>query len=134
MSENAFPVDLSGLTQSWREAKVQTMDSLPDGLYQVLIESVDLTETKETHKPMFKWCFVVAAGEYQGRHLWKNDVLTTEKMGYFKTDLWKCGLDIEDINDLPGALKQLLDVALEVKQVTKPNPKDPDRPFVNIWI
>ena len=55
---------------------------------------------------------------FANRLIWRNSVITNKTLRYLKTDLHLCGLDLDKLSDLPGRLKELLDVHLEVAKKT----------------
>jgi len=69
---------------------------------------------------MLKWTLRVLNGPYEGRCLFRhNMIITPENMKWLKTDLHRCGLEIEKLSDLPRNLERLLDVALSVTKRTR---------------
>jgi len=57
-------------------------DPIPEGLYNVVVDKVELTTTKESGNPMIKATLKVQDAPYKNRQVWDNFVLTS-------TALWK---------------------------------------------
>lgn len=73
-------IDGSGLASDVAEldkngGNGQTYEDLPDGTYEVKVEKLELRESKKGD-PMFTAQFKVLAGEYKGRFIWMNQVIT----------------------------------------------------------
>ncbi|HXK71944.1 MAG TPA: DUF669 domain-containing protein [Clostridia bacterium] len=51
---------------------------LEPGTYYGRIESVELTKSQKTNKPMLKIVWIITEGEYEGRKLFDNVLLETE--------------------------------------------------------
>ncbi len=116
------PIDLSQFDDDFRGEQPQErgeFEKLPDGKYQVVVDKVELTTAQSTGNPMLKWTLRVIAPRCVNRLLWRNSVITHNTLKYLKTDLHLCGLDLDRLSDLPGRLKSLLDVKLEITKKTK---------------
>jgi hypothetical protein len=62
----------------------------------------------------------VIAPRFQGRLLWRNNVMATrENIKWLKTDLHTCGLDLDKLSELPNNLDKLLNVKIEVTKRTR---------------
>jgi len=109
---------LSKFQQAYKETNVSddnNFDELPDGDYVVRVERVELKQSK-TGRPMLEWEFVVYDGEFAGRHEWKYNLLdSVDRIQWLKKDLFRAGLELEDITQLETSLPQLLDRLLEIK-------------------
>jgi hypothetical protein len=111
---------------------------VPDGVYQVFIEEIALTETKkEPVRPMLAWQLSIMSGEHEGRKLFKNAVVNTkdkdsieQSLRFIKTDLSVCGLNCK-FSEIAENLDKLLNAQLEVKVVTKDHK---GKPIQNIYI
>ena len=115
-------IDLSQFDDAFRAEQVEErgdLESIPDGTYQVTVQSVELTETRSTGNPMLKWTLRILAPRCVNRVMYRNSVITQNTLRYIKTDLHLCGLDLERLSDLPQYLDKLLDVKLEVTKRTK---------------
>lgn len=62
---------------------------------------------------------MIISGAQEGRHVFKNAVITRKSMPFVKGDLTKLGLKLGKISELPGHLPSLLDKKLEVTVRTK---------------
>ena len=93
--------------------------SLPDGKYMVLVENLEVTESKTSGNPMVKWTFrVTSPAHLANRYLWKNTVINQKTLGIIKDDLKTAGLDLEGLSELPRRAAELLDVPLEITKRT----------------
>lgn len=111
-------IDLSSFDEDYVAAVAPEHDELPDGKYQVTVNKAQLAESN-AGDPMIKWDLVVISGNHEGRHLFKNSVISKKSMPYVKADLLMLGLQLQRISDLPTYLPQLLDKKLEVTVRTK---------------
>lgn len=112
---------LSKFQEAYKKADVSddNFDELPDGTYIVRVERVELKESK-TGRPMLEWEFVVDEGDFAGRHEWKYNMLDEmDRIQWLKKDLFRAGLDLEDITKLEESLPQLLDQKLKITIKTK---------------
>lgn len=74
--------------------KPQPRGKVPYGNYTVRIERTALTRSKN-EKPMFSWEFHIVGGEHAGRRLYKSNYIgTPAAVGWFKSDLLACGIDV----------------------------------------
>lgn len=120
-------IDLSQFDDAFAAAPAQD-EEIPDGKYDVNVEKVELTRAQTSGNPMLKWTLRVLDPDYDGRLLWRNNVLqSAENAAWLKKDLSKCGLAIEKLSELPGRLAELLDVKLVVTKKTKEE-------YTNIYI
>lgn len=111
---------LKQFQEAYKEADTEdTFDELPDGEYVVKVERVELKESN-SGRPMLEWEFVVQEGEFAGRHEWKYNLLdNVDRIQWLKKDLFRAGLDLEDITQLEESLPQLLDRKLKITIKTK---------------
>lgn len=116
-------IDLSQFDDDYRRHQSAGIgpkpQALPDGRYQVLIEHLEVTESKASGNPMMKWTFrVTGPTHFANRILWKNTVITQKTLGIIKDDLKTCGLELEQLNDLHRRAAELFDVPLEITKRT----------------
>jgi hypothetical protein len=111
-------VDLSGFDDDFATAEAPEYDEVPDGKYQVRIESVRL-DSSQKGDPMIKFDLEVISGAQAGRHIFKNAVITQASIPYVKGDLKTLGLELAKFSQLAGRLEELLDVTLEVTKRTR---------------
>ncbi len=111
-------VDLSDFDDDFSSAESPSFDEVPDGKYQVTIDSVRL-DRSQRGDPMIKWDLLVIAGPHQGRHIFKNSVITPAALPYVKGDLKTVGLQLAKFSDLSARLEDLLDVNLEITKRTR---------------
>jgi hypothetical protein len=121
---------LAQFDQEWEQAEVETdkeYDALPDGKYQVVVDEVEIVESKAGNLQL-KWQFGVFNGSHKGRKIWKyNGLEKTEHIEWLKKDIYTAGVEVRKLSDLPGQLNQLLDRVLEVTLKTKGD-------FTNVYI
>lgn len=115
---DARDIDLTAYDQEYEQAQPPAFDEVPDGKYQVRIETVRLT-TSRNGDPMLKWDLVVMSGPHQGRHIFKNAVITTASLPFVKGDLKVLGLALPRFSDLPQHLDEVLDKTLQVTKRTR---------------
>ena len=84
------------------------------------VHKVEVVRAKSSGNPMLRWELKILAPRFQGRSLFRHNVLVTrENLKWLKNDLHICGLDLDRVSDLPARLGELLDVKLEVTKRTK---------------
>lgn len=115
---NGAGIDLSAFDDEFVAAEVPDFDEVPDGKYQVTISKAQLTESN-AGDPMIKWDLIVISGAQEGRHIFKNAVISQKAMPFIKGDLTKLGLQLGKISELPGRLAEVLDKKLEITVRTK---------------
>jgi len=118
LPDDASPIDLSAYDADFEAAEAPEMEEVPDGKYQVRINTVKLAESQKGD-PMVKWDLIVISGQYAGRHVFKNSVITPASLPFVKGDLKTLGLQLAKFSDLPNHLDSLLDTNLEVTKRTK---------------
>ena len=115
MSDEYTPIDLTSFDEEYASAPVEDRSEPPDGKYQVNVEKVELTRSKEKGDPMLKWQLRILGPSQQGRMLFRNNMIVTpDNIKWLKNDLALCGLLLDKLSDLPNQLERLLDVKLEV--------------------
>ena len=118
LNGNGAGIDLSAFDEDFAAAEAPDFDEVPDGKYQVTISKAQLAESN-AGDPMIKWDLVIISGPQEGRHIFKNAVITRKSMPFVKGDLTKLGLQLGKISELPRHLPSLLDKKLEVTVRTK---------------
>ena len=130
------PMDLTEFDDAFGAADGESSneyDDVPDGKYQVFVDSVEVTRSKEKQKRMLKWTLRITGPKQAGRLLWKYHMIeSAENMVWLKRDLWTCGLKIEKLSDLQVHLTDLLDVGLTIEKKVKVN-KTTGKKFDNIY-
>ena len=111
-------VDLTAFDDDFNTAEAPSSEEVPDGKYQVRIDSVRL-EHSQKGDPMIKWDLVVLSGSHAGRRIFKNSVITAASLPFVKGDLKTVGLVLTKFSELAGRLEELLDVTLELTKRTK---------------
>ena len=111
-------VDLTAFDDEFNTAEAPSQDEVPDGKYQVRIDSVRL-EHSQKGDPMIKWDLIVLSGSQAGRHIFKNSVITAASLPFVKGDLKTLGLVLTKFSELAGRLEEVLDATLELTKRTK---------------
>ena len=111
-------VDLSSFDDEFATAEAPAFDEVPDGKYQVRIDSVRL-ESSQKGDPMIKWDLVILSGSQAGRRMFRNSVITAASLPYVKGDLKTLGLALTKFSELKGRLEELLDLTVEVTKRTR---------------
>ena len=111
-------VDLSSFDDEFATAEAPAYDEIPDGKYQVRIDSVRL-ESSQKGDPMIKWDLVILSGSQAGRRMFRNSVITAASLPYVKGDLKTLGLALTKFSELEGRLEELLDLTVEVTKRTR---------------
>ena len=111
-------VDLSAFDSEYEAAEAPDFDEVPDGTYQVSVKTVRLGESSKGD-PMVKWDLVVISGQFAGRHIFKNAVITAASLPFVKGDLKTLGVTLPKFSELPNHLPGLLDKKLQVTKKTK---------------
>lgn len=117
------PVDLSGFDNEFEAVKPASSDAVPDHEYTVRVNKALLGYSKNG-TPMLKWDLVIVEGEYAGRHLFKNSVITTDSLPYLKRELQTVGLEQFRLSDLNTRLADVVGVVLNVAKKTNDKTKN----------
>ena len=82
------------------EAPASSSDAIPDGKQEVTVATAQISESKAGN-PMVKWNLVINGEKYDGRHLFRNNVIgSKEQIAWLKKDLQTAGVKIEKLSDL----------------------------------
>ncbi|MCG3180462.1 MAG: hypothetical protein BIFFINMI_02823 [Phycisphaerae bacterium] len=111
-------VDLSAFDSEYEAAEAPDFDEVPDGKYQVTVKTARLGESSKGD-PMLKWDLVIISGQFAGRHIFKNAVITAASLPFVKGDLKTLGVTLPKFSELPSHLPGLLDTKLQVTKRTK---------------
>jgi len=115
-------IDLTQFDDAYAAAPVdeRQFGEIPDGKYRVVVDRVEITTARTSGNAMLKWRLKILDGQFKNRLLFRNSVLSSPQMiAWLKSDLHLCGVDLEKLSDLPGALERLLDIELEVTKRTR---------------
>lgn len=125
-SNEEWAMRLSGDDDEWNATPAADLNggwesnAPPDGEYQVRVDRVELMEAKKhPYDPFLKWWLKVLGPRHEGSTLellqgWKK----AQNMKFLKAYLALCGVELASLSELPGRLKDLLDVKLNVKVET----------------
>jgi len=124
-------VPLEDYDESYRNAQAVDSGEVPDGTYLCAINSCYPAEST-TGKDMFKWMFTVLGPTSVGRKIFRNDVLTPEKLPWLKADFSKLGLkDMERLSDFYDRGGEIIGKVVEVRVQTK---VDGENVYRNVFI
>jgi hypothetical protein len=115
---NGAGIDLAQFDEEYAAAEAPAFDEVPDGRYQATVDRVELTASS-AGDPMLKWDLRVISGPHEGRHIFKNAVITPKSLPFVKGDLTRFGLEMDRLSQLPEHLPSLLDKTVEVSVRTK---------------
>lgn len=114
-------MDLKSFDELWVNTEAATdkkYEEVPDGTYKVTVDRAEWKETKQSGKPYFNWGLKILDGQYKNQYIWKSSFIgSAMNMKFFKKDLSVVGAEVSKLSELDPAI--FLDVALEVKKVTK---------------
>jgi len=101
------------------DASEDEFETVPDDKYQALVDRVELVRTSKGD-PMLKWALRILGPKYEGRLLWRYNVMATdENIRWLKKDLYACGVRLTRLSELPANLERLLDIKLNVTKKTR---------------
>lgn len=127
MYDNNVYAELEQFDRVWEEAEVEggnKYENLPDGKYQVKIDEIRFENAKTSGRLQLAWVFkVLSPATAANRKIFHYRGLDEESVKWMKQEVWKCGLEVEKITDLPHVLENLLDRVIEVTLKTKKNDK-----------
>jgi len=109
---------LAAFDEEYAQAEAPDFDEVPDGKYQVRVESARMAQSQKG-APMIKWDLVIITGPLEGRHIFKNSVITPSALPFVKGDLKTLGLQLARFSDLPNHLEELLDKRLQITKKTR---------------
>lgn len=112
---------LASFDEQWESIDVDPSGNvrLPDGIYQVLLDSTLIDESKEGGKVLWKITFKVLTGQHAGRLIFYTNVLNDpDRLQYVKQDCYRLGFPIARLSDLPRQFEQMLDLKVEVRLKT----------------
>ena len=91
-----------------------SIEPIPDGRYEVVVDGVELTESKTSGNPMMRWTLRIIGPQMSGRVMWKSRAITEKTLRFVKSELTICGLQLLRLSDLPQRLDDLRNLRLEV--------------------
>lgn len=138
--------ELGYLDAPFIDSEEPEVGSVPDGTYHARIDSMELRNAQTSGRPMLNYDFVIIDGEYEGRHLFRNNMIPQKgdskddamrSLGFLKRDLRACGINPDAPNFslssfLTGGLDVLLDRVVELSCKTKKDSNGQDRQNVYI--
>jgi len=121
-------IDLSGYDNDFNEVPDPTdddlagggFDSVPDGKYQVRVDSLRVSRSQNTDLPLLKWeSTIIGTGPSAGRKVFRNNLFESpQNMEWLKKDLGRCGIRLEKLSDLPNRVGELIGAILDVQVKT----------------
>lgn len=125
-------IDTKGLAEDVKNSASGEYKTVPHGEYEVSIEKMELTATKETKKPMVSiWFKVLSEGEYKGSMIFYNQVIEQGFQVHIVNEFLRSldsGLDIEFktykqygnlLMDVHEAISGKLEYALKYSEAKK---------------
>lgn len=135
MSTPDYTADLAQLDDVYTEvepAERQDFDDVPPGHYQAYVDRAYLDRAKTSRRLLLKWELVIAAGDYKGRRLFRNNMVETpDNLRWLKADLQTAGVTLRKLSDLPLQLEPLIGVLLDVTVSVKGTG---DQAFTNVYL
>ena len=120
VNENVF--DLEQFDEDFEAAEYDESaggEGLPDGRYQMSVESAKLERSKAGNA-LLLWQMRVMAPHHAGRRHWhRNMLISAQNMKWLKRDLYTAGIRITKLSELPDHLQDFQDVLLEVQLKTR---------------
>ena len=120
--ENVNVFDLEQFDADFEAAEYDASargEGLPDGRYQMSVESAKLERSKAGNA-LLLWQMRVMAPHHAGRRHWhRNMLISAQNMKWLKRDLYTAGIRVEKVSDLPKHLQDFQDVLLEVQLKTR---------------
>lgn len=109
-------IDLKKLDNVWQATAAggTAMDRLPEGDYQVRIETARIAESSNG-TPLMNWGLRVISGQYANRMIFKSQRIVEEGLPYLKADLELLHVCPQMISELEGVLQYTLDAILDVR-------------------
>lgn len=106
---------------TWKDAEAPSFGDIPDGKYQIRIESANINNAKSSGRLQVSWQLEILSGEYAGRKLFKHDGIEDEQsQGYFRGGLARLGVEWpDDPSDLPDVLEGLQGTLAQVTAKTR---------------
>jgi len=105
---------------------------VPDGEYVAIVTGLRPTLSREKSLPMFSWEFTIRGPQYAHRKLFRNDLITPDRLKYIKADFITCGLDLDRLSDFYDRGMDAIGVGVVIKKVTKKG-KD-GKMYPNVYI
>ena len=96
-------------------------EPVDEGRYACVIENVELDKGKEPpHNPYFKFTLKITDGEFEGRKLWTNMVLTENSLWVLKASLEALGYEFEDGEEIDFEIDGDTNVVMEPEMIGHP--------------
>lgn len=108
-------------------------EKIPNGKYQAVIDKVYMDVSKNSGSDVLVWEFVIIAGKFKKRRLFKkNTLVTRENIKWLKEDLGKIELTISPISTVDEHLDDFKDIVVEVYVKNKEyQGKEYATPYIN---
>lgn len=74
---------------------------MPEGLYPVVVEKVEIRESKSSDNPYLNWELTITDGEHEGRKLWQITSLSPKALFRLKDQFLALGVIEGDEEDFP---------------------------------
>ena len=112
---------LNALKDGWGDTEQPPSYEVPDGRYNVSIESAILNKSKKSGRLQVSWSLKILDGEYRGRMLFKHDGIDNDTgRSFFRGALARLGVDWPDSpSEIPQILEGLNGSQAQVNCKTK---------------
>lgn len=94
---------------------VKDFDAIAPGLYDATVFEVEHTFAQSSGNPMFNFTFAIQGGEYDGRKVFTNAVLTPEAMWKLKQILKACGIDIPENGQIEFEPRDIMGTKVKIQ-------------------
>jgi hypothetical protein len=116
------PIDLSTFDDAFQGAAAARTglaeEPVPDGLYETLVEDVQLVRSSRSGNPMLVWRLRITGAEHTDRKLFKRRVITEKSLPFVREDLERCGVALDRFSDLPHRLYEMRSLPMRVVKKT----------------
>jgi hypothetical protein len=117
----------------WDDTEETSFGDVPEGTYQVKVESVTINNAKSSGRLQVSWDLVIVSGEQKGRHIFTHQgIEDVEQRGFLRGALAKLGVEWPKASELRNTLSELEGTFAEVKCKTKAN-KTTGEEFFNTY-
>lgn len=126
---------LDQLKKKWKEEEASDeFQQVPKGNYLGVIYDSEFTESSNGN-PMFKLTLQITDGEYTGRNVWDNIVITDKTIGMVKRKLQQLGCAddaMDDFDELEDVAESLRGEEVEFKLTYQRDKEDADKHWPRI--
>ncbi len=92
---------------------------VPDGIYRVAIEDMNLGVSTTSGNPQVKWSLRILGPGQQRRMLYKRNTISERSLSYLVEELERCGVVLGRFSDLEKYLPGMIGLEIEIAKKTK---------------